>query len=82
MVAGFANKFRAAMSHIAPDSAPAEMHRSMAEPGKAKLEELKSKRASESGWDFYVAPKATPDWTHSCVAKHAFSGPLTLLITS
>jgi short-subunit dehydrogenase len=45
VVAGFANKFRAAISHIAPDSTLAEMHRSMAEPGKGKREEPKSKRA-------------------------------------
>jgi uncharacterized protein len=44
VVAGFANKFRAAMSHIAPDSALAQMHRSMAEPGSGKTEEPKSKR--------------------------------------
>jgi uncharacterized protein len=44
VVAGFANKFRAAMSHIAPDSALAEMHRSMAEPGRGKSKEPKSKR--------------------------------------
>jgi short-subunit dehydrogenase len=44
VVAGFANKFRAAMSHIAPDSALAEMHRGMAEPGQGKAEEPKSKR--------------------------------------
>jgi short-subunit dehydrogenase len=36
VVAGFANKLRAAMSHIAPESALAEMHRGMAEPGTAK----------------------------------------------
>ena len=44
VVAGFANKFRAAISHIAPDSALAEMHRGMAEPGKGQAEEPKSKR--------------------------------------
>jgi short-subunit dehydrogenase len=44
VVAGFANKMRAAMSHIAPDSTLAEMHRGMAEPGSGKAEEPKSKR--------------------------------------
>jgi len=44
VVAGFGNKMRAAMSHIAPDSALAEMHRGMAEPGSGKDEEPKSKR--------------------------------------
>jgi short-subunit dehydrogenase len=44
VVAGFANKFRAAVSHVAPDSALAEMHRKMAEPGSGKAEEPKSKR--------------------------------------
>jgi uncharacterized protein len=44
VVAGFANKMRAAVSHIAPDSTLAEMHRGMAEPGKGKSEEPKSKR--------------------------------------
>jgi uncharacterized protein len=44
VVAGFANKFRAAMSHIAPDSTLAQMHRGMAEPGTGKAEEPKSKR--------------------------------------
>ncbi|HEY2683066.1 MAG TPA: SDR family NAD(P)-dependent oxidoreductase [Steroidobacteraceae bacterium] len=44
VVAGFANKMRAAMSHVAPDSALAEMHRGMAEPGTGKNEEPKSKR--------------------------------------
>ena len=43
VVAGFANKFRAAMSHIVPDSALAQMHRKMAEPGTGKAEEPKSK---------------------------------------
>jgi short-subunit dehydrogenase len=33
VVAGFANKLRAAVSHVAPDSALAQMHRGMAEPG-------------------------------------------------
>jgi uncharacterized protein len=44
VVAGFTNKMRAAISHIAPDSALAEMHRGMAEPGSGKAEEPKSKR--------------------------------------
>jgi uncharacterized protein len=43
VVAGFANKFRAAMSHIAPDSALAQMHRKMAEPGSGNNEEPKSR---------------------------------------
>jgi short-subunit dehydrogenase len=44
VVAGLGNKLRAAMSHVAPDSALAEMHRGMAEPGSGKAEEPKSKR--------------------------------------
>lgn len=44
VVAGFSNKLRAAMSHVAPDSKLAEMHRGMAEPGHAKAEEPKSRR--------------------------------------
>jgi uncharacterized protein len=44
VVAGFGNKIRAAVSHIAPDSALAEMHRGMAKPGTGKAEEPKSKR--------------------------------------
>jgi short-subunit dehydrogenase len=44
VVAGFGNKMRAAMAHIAPDSTLAEMHRGMAEPGSGKGEEPKSKR--------------------------------------
>jgi short-subunit dehydrogenase len=44
VVAGIANKLRAAMSHIAPDSALAEMHRGMAEPGTAKAGTPKSKQ--------------------------------------
>jgi uncharacterized protein len=44
VVAGFSNKMRAAMSHIAPDSTLAELHRSMAEPGSGKAEEPKSKQ--------------------------------------
>jgi uncharacterized protein len=39
VVAGFTNKIRAAISHIAPDSALAEMHRGMAEPGTGNAEE-------------------------------------------
>jgi short-subunit dehydrogenase len=44
VVAGMANKMRAAMSHIAPDSTLAEMHRGMAEPGSGKAEEPESKQ--------------------------------------
>jgi uncharacterized protein len=44
VVAGLANKLRAAVSHIAPDSALAEMHRGMAEPGSGQAKEPKSKR--------------------------------------
>ncbi|HWS70095.1 MAG TPA: SDR family NAD(P)-dependent oxidoreductase [Steroidobacteraceae bacterium] len=44
VVAGFGNKLRAAVSHVAPDSALAQMHRGMAEPGTGKTEEPKSKR--------------------------------------
>jgi uncharacterized protein len=44
VVAGFANKVRAAISHIAPDSTLAEMHRGMAEPGSGEADESKSKR--------------------------------------
>ncbi len=44
VVAGFANKVRAAVSHIAPDGALAEMHRGMAQPGTAKDKEAKSKK--------------------------------------
>ena len=44
VVAGFGNKMRAAMSHIAPDSTLAKMHRDMAEPGTGKAEEPRSKR--------------------------------------
>jgi uncharacterized protein len=44
VVAGFANKVRAAVSHIAPDSALAQMHRGMAEPGNGKAEKPKSKK--------------------------------------
>jgi uncharacterized protein len=43
VVAGFANKVRAAVSHVAPDSALAAMHRGMAEPGSGSGEEPKSK---------------------------------------
>jgi uncharacterized protein len=44
VVAGFSNKMRAAISHVAPDSTLAQMHRGMAEPGSGKAEEPKSKR--------------------------------------
>jgi short-subunit dehydrogenase len=44
VVAGFANKLRAAMSHVAPDAALAQMHRGMAEPGTGSGEEPKSAR--------------------------------------
>jgi short-subunit dehydrogenase len=44
VVAGFANKFRAAMSHVVPDAALAQMHRGMAEPGTAKGDVPKSKQ--------------------------------------
>ena len=44
VVAGLVNKIRAAVAHIAPDAALAEMHRGMAEPGTGKAEEPKSKR--------------------------------------
>lgn len=44
VVAGFANKMRAAMSHVAPDSTLAELHRGMAEPGSGSTDEPKSKR--------------------------------------
>ena len=44
VVAVFGNKLRAAVSHVAPDSALAEIHRGMAEPGTGKAEEPKSKR--------------------------------------
>lgn len=43
VVAGFANKMRAAVSHIAPDSALAQMHRGMAEPGTGKEQPAKSR---------------------------------------
>jgi short-subunit dehydrogenase len=43
VVAGLANKLRAAVSHVAPDAALATMHRGMAEPGSGKPEEPKSK---------------------------------------
>jgi len=36
VVAGFANKLRAAVAHVAPDSTLAKMHRGMAEPGSAQ----------------------------------------------
>jgi len=44
VVAGFRNKLRAAVSHVASDSALAQMNRGMAEPGTGKAEEPKSKR--------------------------------------
>ena len=44
VVAGFGNKLRAAVSHVAPDSALAEINRGMAAPGTGKAEEPKSKR--------------------------------------
>jgi uncharacterized protein len=44
VVAGFGNKMRAAMAHIAPDSTLAEMHRGHAEPGTGKQKEPASKR--------------------------------------
>jgi len=44
VVAGFGNKLLAAVSHVAPDSALAEIHRGMAEPGTGNAEEPKSKR--------------------------------------
>jgi short-subunit dehydrogenase len=44
VVAGLVNKMRAAVSHIAPDSTLAQMHRGMAEPGSGTAEEPKSKR--------------------------------------
>jgi short-subunit dehydrogenase len=44
VVAGAANKVRAAVSHIAPDSVLADMHRGMAEPGTGKAEEPESRR--------------------------------------
>jgi short-subunit dehydrogenase len=44
VVAGFANQVRAAISHVAPDSTLAQMHRGMAEPGRGKEKEPKSRR--------------------------------------
>ena len=44
VVAGFNNKVRAAVSHVAPDSMLAKMHRGMAEPGSGKAEEPESRR--------------------------------------
>jgi uncharacterized protein len=44
VVAGFNNKVRAAVSHVAPDSMLAQMHRGMAEPGSGKAEEPESRR--------------------------------------
>ena len=43
VVAGLANKFRAAMTNVLPDSALAQMHRGMAEPGSGKATPPKSK---------------------------------------
>jgi uncharacterized protein len=43
VVAGFANKVRAAVAHVAPDATLAQMHRSHAEPGTGKDSEPKSK---------------------------------------
>ena len=43
VVAGLGNKLRAAVSHIAPDSALAAMHRDMAEPGSGSADEPKSR---------------------------------------
>jgi short-subunit dehydrogenase len=43
VVAGFANKVRAAVAHVTPDSTLASMHRGMAEPGTGTTEEPKSK---------------------------------------
>jgi short-subunit dehydrogenase len=36
VVAGWQNKLRAAMSHVMPSGALAELHRGMAEPGTAR----------------------------------------------
>jgi short-subunit dehydrogenase len=44
VVAGFKNKVRAAVSHVAPDTTLAEMHRKMAEPGTGKPKPTDSKR--------------------------------------
>jgi short-subunit dehydrogenase len=44
VVAGFGNKLRAAVAHVAPDSALADLNRGMAEPGTGKAAEPKSKR--------------------------------------
>jgi hypothetical protein len=44
VVAGFGNKLRAAVAHVAPDSALADINRGMAEPGTGKAVEPKSKR--------------------------------------
>ena len=43
VVAGLGNKLRAAMAHIAPDAALAQMHRGMAEPGSGVEKPTKSK---------------------------------------
>lgn len=44
VIAGLSNKVRAAVSHIAPDSRLAQMHRGMAEPGSGNGEEPESRR--------------------------------------
>jgi uncharacterized protein len=44
VIAGFANKLRAAMTRVVPDSTLAEMHRKTAGPGTGKGEDPKSKR--------------------------------------
>jgi short-subunit dehydrogenase len=44
VVAGFGNKMRAAVSHVAPDALLAKMHRGMAQPGTGKDKEPSSKR--------------------------------------
>jgi len=44
VVAGFGNKLRAAVAHVAPDSALADINRGMAEPVTGKAEQPKSKR--------------------------------------
>ena len=44
VVAGFGNKVRAAVSHVAPDSTLAKMNRGLAEPGTGKDHEPKSMR--------------------------------------
>jgi short-subunit dehydrogenase len=44
VVAGFGNKVRAAVAHVAPDSMLAQMHRGHAEPGTGKDKEPTSKK--------------------------------------